>query len=354
MTIGGGQIEPPRLAARRWDEFSGKQTLLSSFFAKGEKMTATATASDTTHDSQPPGSPPPYSSHASAILSTDTAPQFSDAVPSDQAHVQDPDFIHTSDSLPFLTSSTGSGPTPQSLTPMPSPSESGGDPEKKRIAPLKRRSTDPPTAVASKPSKKQKKDKGMYPGSDVGSGSGQRTIAAFFAPSQSQSQPPSRFPPQSSKSQRQPQSTLQTEWNASGDPPLLSSDGNHVTDHLETDYQLALRLASSQEADPLPLISSTADGSSSNSKAAWCQLMAPIQPPSCTVHGEPAKEYTVNKPGPNKGKTFFICSRYVTRRSSGTSLRYRLTLNFICSRNLKISAPVAQTATDIQPSRTWL
>lgn len=310
MPLGGAQIEPPRLAARRWDEFSGKQTLLSSFFAKGEKITAAPTASDTTHDSQPPGSPSPYSSQAPAILSIDTAPYFADAV---QPDLEDPDLIRTYDSLPFLTSSTRSGPTPRAPTPTPSPSESGGDPEQKRIAPLKRTSTDPPTAVASKPTKKQRKDKGKCPGSDVGSGSGQRTLATFFAPSESQSkpQPSSQLPLPSSKSQRQPPSALQTEWNVSGDPPLLPSDGDRATDYLETDYQLALRLASSQEADPLPLTSSMAGGSSSSGKAAWSQLMGPIQPPKCTIHGEPAKEYTVNKPGPNKGKTFFICRRYV-------------------------------------------
>ncbi|KAG8220794.1 Endonuclease/exonuclease/phosphatase [Butyriboletus roseoflavus] len=307
MPMDGGQVEPPRLTARRWDEFSGKQTLLSSFFAKGGKMTAAATAptSDTTHDSQAPGSPSPSSSQAPAILSIHAAPQFRDAVPpSDITHHQDPDFIITSESLPFLTTTTRGGPTPESSAPTPSPSESGGDPETKRVAPLKRRSTDPPTAVASKPSKKQRKDKGKGLSSDVGSGSGQRTLAAFFAPPPSQSQPPSQLPPQS-KSQRQPSLASQTGCNASEHPPLLSSDGD-----LATDYELALHLAS-QEATPLPSISSTRNESSSNSRAAWSQLMAPIQPPKCTVHGEPAKEYTVNKAGPNKGKTFFICSRPV-------------------------------------------
>ncbi|KAN0088691.1 Endonuclease/exonuclease/phosphatase [Tylopilus felleus] len=300
-----GQGEPPRLAARRWDEFSGKQTLLSSFFAKGEKMPAAPTASDTTHDSQPPGSPPPCSSQAPAILSIGAAPKFPEAVPPDLAHVnvQDPDF--TSTSLPFLTTTTANGLTPQSQPPTPSPSESSGDPETKRVAPLKRRSTDPPTAVAPKLSKKQKKDKGKHPGSDVRSGSGQRTLAAFFAPQPSQSQPPSQSLPLSN-SQRQASLASQTECNASAHPPQLSSESD-----LATDYQLALHLASVQAAEPLPLLSSTRNGSSSNSKAAWSQLMAPIQPPKCTVHGEPAKEYTVNKPGPNKGKTFFICSRPV-------------------------------------------
>lgn len=52
---------------------------------------------------------------------------------------------------------------------------------------------------------------------------------------------------------------------------------------------------------------------SSKSKAQWSQLMAPVQPPKCDVHGEPCKQFTVNKPGPNKGKTFWLCSRYVVR-----------------------------------------
>jgi len=34
-------------------------------------------------------------------------------------------------------------------------------------------------------------------------------------------------------------------------------------------------------------------------------------PPLCTVHREPSKEFRVNKPGPNKGKTFYLCARPV-------------------------------------------
>ncbi|KAG8817226.1 Class II abasic (AP) endonuclease, partial [Serendipita sp. 399] len=44
-------------------------------------------------------------------------------------------------------------------------------------------------------------------------------------------------------------------------------------------------------------------------KEAWSTLMQPLQAPKCTVHGEPTKLLTVNKPGPNKGKTFYVCSR---------------------------------------------
>ncbi|KAG2116148.1 hypothetical protein DEU56DRAFT_761607 [Suillus clintonianus] len=56
------------------------------------------------------------------------------------------------------------------------------------------------------------------------------------------------------------------------------------------------------------LASATPSDSASRSKAAWSQLMAPIQPPNCFVHGDPVKEKTIHKPGPNKGKTFFLCA----------------------------------------------
>jgi len=45
-------------------------------------------------------------------------------------------------------------------------------------------------------------------------------------------------------------------------------------------------------------------------KAVWSLILAPIEAPLCDVHKEPGREYTVNKPGPNKGKRFFLCSRF--------------------------------------------
>lgn len=73
-------------------------------------------------------------------------------------------------------------------------------------------------------------------------------------------------------------------------------------EQIDADYQYALSL--SQEP-------SQERASGKNSKAAWSNIMAPIKPPKCLIHGELATEYTVNKPGPNKGKKFFICSRSV-------------------------------------------
>lgn len=71
----------------------------------------------------------------------------------------------------------------------------------------------------------------------------------------------------------------------------------------EADHKLALSLS---EATGLTDVSTS---SSFHSKAAWGHLLAPLRPPVCKTHGEPCKEFTVGKPGPNKGKKFFICSR---------------------------------------------
>ena len=54
----------------------------------------------------------------------------------------------------------------------------------------------------------------------------------------------------------------------------------------------------SQESDhPVPAEPSQRSlvQSSSASKVVWSQLLTPIKPPRCSVHGEQAKEYTVNK-----------------------------------------------------------
>ncbi|GBB83631.1 hypothetical protein RclHR1_10330001 [Rhizophagus clarus] len=43
----------------------------------------------------------------------------------------------------------------------------------------------------------------------------------------------------------------------------------------------------------------------------WNALFKPRPIPNCIKHGEPCKEYTVNKPGINQGRRFYLCSRPV-------------------------------------------
>jgi AP endonuclease-2 len=186
----------PRLASKHWDEFSGKQTLLSTFFGKRESVPSIPTVV----------SPPPVKS-------------------------------------PLEESSTSSA------TPPSPPRENNPTPPQATTA---KRKLDIPVPPQTK-SKKQKP--------------GQAKLSTFFIPKPDP-----------------PKSTSPTDDIPKTDPGVIPDLG----------------LSQSQSAS---------SSSSSQTKAAWSHLLAPIQPPKCTVHGEPTKEFTVNKPGPNKGKNFFICSR---------------------------------------------
>lgn len=74
----------------------------------------------------------------------------------------------------------------------------------------------------------------------------------------------------------------------------------------QKDILLAISLSQEERA---PLSVGPSKGKEQG-KAAWSHILAPIEVPLCDVHKEPAREYTVNKPGPNKGKRFFLCSRF--------------------------------------------
>ena len=78
----------------------------------------------------------------------------------------------------------------------------------------------------------------------------------------------------------------------------------------------AIDVDAHSESEDLSFLSSISSpiivpGSSQLGKSTttWSQVFARIEPPRCSVHGEPTIELKVNKPGPNKGKDFFICSR---------------------------------------------
>ncbi|KZP08020.1 hypothetical protein FIBSPDRAFT_939198 [Athelia psychrophila] len=90
------------------------------------------------------------------------------------------------------------------------------------------------------------------------------------------------------------------------------SDYQDDGDHLDADYRFAVELSKQQDpSTSTPLKDISTSSSACSSSAAWSTLLAPLQPPLCTVHREPAQGFTVNKAGPNKGKKFFVCARPV-------------------------------------------
>ena len=90
---------------------------------------------------------------------------------------------------------------------------------------------------------------------------------------------------------------------ALGNSHVTPSEGLTQADE-DSDYRLAL-LLSSQDS----MTSSSQGRPEKETKQAWNNLLAPTQTPKRLIHRDPAKELTVTKQGPNKGKKFFICSR---------------------------------------------
>lgn len=218
MCMNGDIREPPRLAAKFWEEHSGKQTLLSNFFGKREHA-------------------PPAGTEPS--VSTGKSPTVSSVLPT---------TIRPASSL---------GPT----------SHTKKTTKRKLSAEVAA-----PSSSNSVSTSKAKKPK-----------VGQTKLSTFFVK-----------PSHVTKAKHDTHASL---------PPSTDDE------QLESDHLLALQLSNSQESTASQ--PSSSNPSASHSKTAWSQLLAPIQPPSCLVHNEPAKEFTVNKPGPNKGKNFFVCSRCV-------------------------------------------
>ncbi|KAG1841234.1 Endonuclease/exonuclease/phosphatase [Suillus subalutaceus] len=250
LPMDGKREDPPRLAARLWEEYSGKQTLLSTFFGKGNKLRS------------PSNSP---LSSLSPTPDTQLPREHSDAAQPD--HTQ-PVVVIPPPTHPSLSSRKSVCTSTNQI--LPSSLHSN---------PISSRQTAPPPSFAKRKSSDNAAKK--VPKKLKGS---QSKLSSFFAQ-------PSVSPPCSQE--------------------ISSGDVTDHRDYIESDYQLALELSASPENSLPQGLLASAMPSASQSKAAWSQLMAPVQPPICLVHGEPAKEHTVNKPGPNKGKTFFLCSRPV-------------------------------------------
>lgn len=246
----GKPKEPPRMAAKFWDEHSGKQTLLEKFFGK-----------------QPMGTqalePPP-----TLILVSDASGELLDRESSSSVAQSPCPSNSKSHDPPNPFSSSPSVTSPAILPTLPTSKRKNTvqttTSKKLKLMPTRKNEIGKP---------KEKKP-------------GQSKIASFF------SQP------------KDPNS--QTSSSSSTTSISKGKERAHPQVDEDADYRLAL-LLSSQESTTCS--SSSQDRPEKETTQAWNDLLAPIQPPKCIVHGEPAREFTVNKQGPNKGKKFFICSR---------------------------------------------
>ncbi|KZP01650.1 DNase I-like protein [Calocera viscosa TUFC12733] len=182
------------------------------------------------------------------------------------------------------------------------------------------------------PEKMSSQSKGKSKTSDKKSKNGQMKLSSFFGSK------PSGEPSPSNESV----STDASSWRTVSQSTQQSAN---AVDDVEDDEYWANIIAQS--------------GSSESSKAAWSTLLSRPTAPKCSGHGLPAKEFTVNKPGPNKGKHFYLCSLPVgTGYDAGHSKRLREEVNpefrcnfFMWASDVKKRAAPAQSSPETKRPR---
>lgn len=291
---------PPRLATRFWDEYSGKQTQLHKFFAKkGTECSKAGSSVPTPNDD---------TSEVATQSCSSTPPSLVDQHPQTAVDSR----INTTLLSPVVSrpspTSTGTSPIPatsNNATPGPVP-----DQPRKRKLPW-----DTPLEKVKKP-----KGKKVQKGDSTGSTS-QAKLSSFFAKPKAADEPELQSLTIGASSPTASKATKKGKEKEASLKDIIDVDEcpvdfSPVKDNIPGMEVEELLYLSTQSSSSQGSIQSTPSGygpkhksNKDNCKDVWSAILAPTPIPRCTVHNEPAKEYTVNKPGPNKGKQFFICSR---------------------------------------------
>lgn len=298
---------PPRLSTKFWDEYSGKQTRLHNFFTKkATDSSKTGPSAPTLDEGSLPPAPPDDTSEV-AIQSSSPPPSSADQAsqtmldpliddPAMTSVISQPSPITPSSSVATMTSTT---------------SDCATDRLQKR------------KLVLETPLEKVKKQKGKkVHKSESSEATSQTKLSSFFvkpkAAVESETEPLAASSA-TKKGKEKEVPSLMDIIDVDDCPVAVTLVKDDIPDtEVEMHHCSPSRSFSSQgsawsTSSGYGTQSKTNNGSdgnrNGNGKDAWSAILAPTPIPRCTVHNEPAKEYTVNKPGPNKGKRFFICSR---------------------------------------------
>lgn len=288
------------LAAKFFDEFSGKQQKLSAFFKKPEAAGSSLPLSTLSITS----SPSPSSTPAATSASTNTKRPASP----DSHGGQEPrkrSFFSTEKSgniHPQLSSAEQSTERPSVSTPP---------------------KFDPPNKPSPKPASRPAQDKGGPKKTASTKGSGQRTVLSFFSTTSKKTPDAQDTPPVQATVSNNTQSTVgesvgedsQSSLTDSaslpelqGEPPATPSTLSAPTG--STTSEASTTFSPDDFADWIPgpgdVLPFTVNGEDTTAK--WQSLFQPKAIPKCRFHGVPCTGFTVNKKGPNKGRRFFLCS----------------------------------------------
>ncbi|WVQ74204.1 exodeoxyribonuclease III [Cryptococcus sp. DSM 104548] len=320
--------EPPRFATKFLDEFSGKQTTLKSFFGGGgakravekskgkEKASVSprtsaspATASASTAGNTPAASVPksipipapvgeepvsaPLSLAKSAFSSLDAPSAPSSATAAFEADetpaIQENTVRSRSMTAPVTTKAKGEIKATNRPIDM---TFSDSDDE-------------PVSKSASKPRAATKAVKSSSSARGDG-GPSQAKLSSFFSQPNNKAKRKSSPLSSSSTSKVRRQSLSQTPSKPSATPfsPKIGQQNNTADSKSsglsEEEQTLISQALAVSEAEREAKIATAAPQ--------WDQLFAKKVAPLCSVHRKPCKDFIVNKPGPNKGKRFWLCS----------------------------------------------
>jgi AP endonuclease-2 len=274
MGVDSAKREPPRLAVKYWPEFQGKQMLMSNFFTKrGAEVLA----------------PPPPTASADALSPLATAFNALNEQP------QPVSVEEQSASKASQLSSSSQPDTEPSLSQSPilpastqAPFKQSQDSHEKSH---KRPSTGTSTAAGASEPKKLKV--------------GQSKLSSFFTKPTTAPTAPTNAPP----------SNRAGSWSSTEIIDLCEDSEEIQSSPLPT-ITSEIRLPPDNNNNKPTSSQGSRENGNRNGKvggaaSSWSAVFMPIPPPLCTVHREPTKEFRVNKPGPNKGKTFYLCARPV-------------------------------------------
>lgn len=278
--------EPPRLAVKYWPEFQGKQMLMSNFFTKR--------GAEAPPHQAPTAPPNEMSPLAIAFDALNAQPQPISV--EEQPAPKAPQL--SSSSQPDIEPSSQS-----SMSPSSTQTSSLKLSQESSHESLKRPRTGTSNAAGGSKPKKLK--------------AGQSKLSSFFtkptttttttpptAPA-SANAPSNRAGSLSSEIIDLCEDSEETEMQSSSMPlPTITSEIRLPADNNSpTTYSQSREKKKRKNED---------GKTSSAASSSWSAVFVPKPPPPlCTVHREPAKEFRVNKPGPNKGKTFYLCARPV-------------------------------------------
>ncbi|SPO42565.1 related to APN2 - AP endonuclease, exonuclease III homolog [Moesziomyces antarcticus] len=325
---GGATRLPPALAACHYDEFSGKQRKLASFFSAARtpaiKRTDIPSASDTPKgassqqtESASVGAtaaglaPPQAQDSQHAITSGESDAESSSLVDSlfslhsqqEGLHVEYASQAPRSEqaaALPSTPSPTKPNPA-QTASPVASaPARASMVPRKDSSAeasPMKRNGGSPKRTVASK-------GKDAAKGKSAAGLKGQTSLQAFFA------RPASSFSDAADTDTDSAEQAPPSQPSSQVDHVGASADASDAGCDMPDDDAIQEFQNQASASPPRAAGSEQSATDRIGASLAWGAIFSPLPPPLCR-HSEACRAWTVNKPGPNHGRKFWLCSRPV-------------------------------------------